>query len=1101
MDFAVRVAQLLSQTLSPDCNAVKTAAEALDRLSLMPQFPFSLLSIATGGENEGQKMAAATYFKNFTRRNIDGGIGSSPHPQQCSKVGKELKDQLFLALLQVQPPPVLKVLVEAFRIIVVAEFVDQNSWSELVPDLRTAIQNSSLISNGMASQWSTINALTLLHALLRPFQYFLNPKVAKEPVPVQLELIAKEILVPLLAVFHQFVEKACKINCTREVNTETALLIVCKCMYFAVKSHMPSALAPLLPVFCHDLISILGSLTFHSATILEEGYLMRLKTGKRSLQIFCALVTRHRKYSDKLMPDMINNVLGIAKCSSNISKLDFVSERIISLAFDVISHILETGPGWRLVSPHFSSLLDSAIFPALVMNEKDISEWEEDADEFLRKNLPSDLEEVSGWREDLFTARKSAINLLGVISMSKGPPTRSSSNGSSAPSKRKKGEKSKQNNQRSSIGDLLVLPFLSKFPVPSEANAIQSGVLNNYFGVLMAYGGQLDFLREQEPRYTETLVRTRLLPLYTFSVCQPYLVATANWVLGELASCLTEEMSTNVYSSLLKALAMPDNRKTSCYPVRISAAGAIAKLLESDYPPPEWLPLLQVVIDRIGNDDEESSVLFQLLSSMVETGEENVAVHIPYVVSSLVGALSKCIPHDLEPWPQMLEKGFSALAVMAQSWESFLSEEFEQNERTEKWASCRATIGRAFSSLLQHFWLANIHPMESGATPSCIDNASTLLCSIMLSVTESNDILELKISELLIIWADLIARWHAWEESEDMAVFECINEVVNLESKYGLKDFIQRLVPSPPAPPVPRCSVFEGIGAFISEAILQYPSATWRACSSVHMLLHVPSYSSETEGVKQALAITFSRALLSRFRKIQDKPCSLWKPLLLAMSSCYLCYPETVKGVLEKDEVEGFTNWASNLCHISSSSFESAMSTESEIRLIVMVLVKVIESLMTLGKSYNDFIQGCFTSLMDASIRLKEMQEEKDEEAEEDEEAENDEEFDDETEDDDEDSEAEDNDETEEEFLNRYAKAAAALQSGVTIEEGDMDDEDHAIELGCLEGIDLQRLLFSLIARYHPILIQEKTVAPQLISSFLGAYPECRLFFEQPTFR
>lgn len=28
-------------------------------------------------------------------------------------------------------------------------------------------------------------------------------------------------------------------------------------------------------------------------------------------------------------------------------------------------------------------------------------------------------EEISGWREDLFTARKSAINLLGIISMSK----------------------------------------------------------------------------------------------------------------------------------------------------------------------------------------------------------------------------------------------------------------------------------------------------------------------------------------------------------------------------------------------------------------------------------------------------------------------------------------------------------------------------------------------------------------------------------------------------------------------------------------------------------------------------------------------------------
>jgi hypothetical protein len=30
-------------------------------------------------------------------------------------------------------------------------------------------------------------------------------------------------------------------------------------------------------------------------------------------------------------------------------------------------------------------------------------------------------DEVSGWREDLFTARKSAVNLLGVISMSKVP--------------------------------------------------------------------------------------------------------------------------------------------------------------------------------------------------------------------------------------------------------------------------------------------------------------------------------------------------------------------------------------------------------------------------------------------------------------------------------------------------------------------------------------------------------------------------------------------------------------------------------------------------------------------------------------------------------
>lgn len=69
--------------------------------------------------------------------------------------------------------------------------------------------------------------------------------------------------------------------------------------------------------------------------------------------------------------------------------------------------------------------------------------------------------------------------------------------------------------------------------------------------------------------------------------------------------------------------------------------------------PPEWLPVLQVIIGNIGNDDGESSILYQLLSSVVETGDEKVAAHIPYIVSSLVGAVTKCLTPDLEPWPQV----------------------------------------------------------------------------------------------------------------------------------------------------------------------------------------------------------------------------------------------------------------------------------------------------------------------------------------------------------------------------------------------------------------------------------------------------------------
>ncbi|KAJ4831317.1 hypothetical protein Tsubulata_044640, partial [Turnera subulata] len=642
-----QIARLLSDTtLSSDGVAVQAATQALDRLSLLPQFPFSLLSISSGGEDHGLRVAAAAYLKNFARRNIDA---QNPN----SQVSKEFKDQLLTTLLGADPP-VLKLLVDAFRIVVDAEFVRHEFWPELVPDLRSAIQNSNLFSSSGNCQWQTINALAVLHALVRPFQYFLNPKVAKEPVPPQLELIAKEILVPLLVIFNHLVEKAISTPDGVGLELEKVFLIVCKCMHFTVRSHMPSALIPHLPLFVRNLIGLLGSLRFDHGVNPEDGHLTRLKIGKRSLLIFCALVSRHQKYSDKLMPDVIHCVLNIVKFSTDISKLDFLSERIISLAFDVTSHILETGP--------------------------DISEWEDDAEEYIRKNLPSELDEISGWREDLFTARKSAMNLLGIISMSKGPPMGSSTNGSSASSKRKKGEKNKRSNQRFCMGELLVFPYLSKFPIPADASVSNSRNAHNYFGVLMAYGGLQDFLRDQKPEHVINLVRTRLLPLYEISVIPPYLVASANWVVGELASCLTEEMSEEVYSSLLKALAMPDKEDTSCYPVRVSAAGAIAELLEvdflsnllnvlccilytfsvsdlhsfqNDYLPPDWSPLLQAVISRINLEDEESCILFQLLSSIVEAGEENVADHIPFMVSSLAGVLSKCVHSSTEIRPQV----------------------------------------------------------------------------------------------------------------------------------------------------------------------------------------------------------------------------------------------------------------------------------------------------------------------------------------------------------------------------------------------------------------------------------------------------------------
>ncbi|XP_010465777.1 PREDICTED: uncharacterized protein LOC104746078 isoform X1 [Camelina sativa] len=1074
-DDSVQIVRLLDQTLtSIDGVAVREATEALDRLSTeLPHFPYRLLSIASGGENPSQRVAAATYLKNFTRRNtgIEGTI---------SEVSKEFKDQLLLALLHAQPA-VLKVLLELLHIVVVSEFVKKNAWPELVPELRSAIEKSSLISSSNSS-WSTVNALMILLTVVKPFQYFLQPKLAKEPVPQQLESITKEILVPLVSVFHHLTEKALTTHGWGELELEKTLHIICKCIYFSVKSHMPSDLSPLLGSFCRDMIRILDSLSFDWSVSRSDGYLIRSKAGKRSLLLFGTLVSRHRKYSDKLVPEIVNCSMKIVKHSSHISKLGCLTERIISLAFDVISRVMEIGPGWRLLSPHFTFLLDSAIFPALVLNERDISEWEEDADEFIRKNLPSELEEISGWREDMFTARKSAMNLLGVIAMSKGPPVSTTNKASSAACKRKKGEKSRRNNQRC-MGDLLVFPFLSKFPVPSKSYILDASTSAAYFGVLMAYGSLQEFIQEQNPEYVASFVRTRVLPIYSTPDCTPYLVASANWVLGELASCLPEVMNADIFSSLLKALAMPDQVETSCYPVRVSAAGGIGSLLENEYQPPEWLPLLQIIIGRIGSEEDEDGILFQLLRSVIESGSQAIATHIPYIVSSLVSNLLTFMHPSEDPWSQAILGGLETLAAMAQTYESSKPEANEENNQaTEIWLNGQGTISKALSELLQHAWLTTDVPPTS-----CIDHFSTMLRFIVIASTNCNVFVELRLTELLIVWADILASWNGWEESEDLSIFDCIEEVVGINNKYGFRSFLFRDLPSPPAMPVRPQSVVECIGSFVRKAILEYPSATRRACSCVHTLLHVPDYSSDIEGVGKSLAMVFSDAAFSHFLGLREKPCTLWRPLLLAVSSCYISYSDIVESTLEKVISGGFELWASSLA--SSLKFDATPALASEVKLYVMTLVKVIEQILDVkhGNATDDLTRKCFVSLMEASQRLKEVNEEIDDDEDDGEPGEEETESE-ETDSYDEDSESDDEcEETEEEFLERYAKAAAELEDSEVAEEADEEDDEHEIDLGSLNEIDPQKLVLSLMEKHHEKVI--KLVPSEVISAFVNSFP------------
>jgi hypothetical protein len=84
-----------------------------------------------------------------------------------------------------------------------------------------------------------------------------------------------------------------------------------------------------------------------------------------------------------------------------------------------------------------------------------------------------------------------------------------------------------------------------------------------------------------------------------------------------------------------------------------------------------------------------------------------------------------------------------------------------------------------------------------------------------------------------------------------------------------------------------------------------------------------------TEDARKIVDVSFAQAVFSHFKSISDSPAGIWKLLLLAISSCYICYPDAIEQVLNNFGGNGYAIWASALAQVSSSSFSPGLSSES----------------------------------------------------------------------------------------------------------------------------------------------------------------------------
>eukprot|EP00854_Cymbomonas_tetramitiformis_P025308 gene25308-30895_t len=352
MEFtAAHIETLLLDTRDP--SRIKEAEMALNAYEASPGFAGHLLSLCHTGSNEQTMLPAATYFQNLVRKHWSNST-TLPNTEQAA-VRAALLQTLFVA-----PPTVVKQLAEAFRVIAAQDFATNKCWPDLITDIGTGLQNSNMMPGKQDSPISTENALIAVHTLLKPYKYFRNPQLAKEVAPAELEAITQSLLNPLFDIFHLLVGQAVASEAEGAAPHDHILNTLCKCFHHTVQAYMPAALEPRLKGFARarNIYCYVGGATSvgdrGDSEVAVAAQLPRGKVHKRCLQICISMVTRHRRKVDGQMQQMcaaagkLVHATAAVTAASTAERDEAVAGmqgRQMSLSFDLLARMLETGPG------------------------------------------------------------------------------------------------------------------------------------------------------------------------------------------------------------------------------------------------------------------------------------------------------------------------------------------------------------------------------------------------------------------------------------------------------------------------------------------------------------------------------------------------------------------------------------------------------------------------------------------------------------------------------------------------------------------------------------------------------------------------------------
>jgi len=381
-----QLALYLQQTLSPQAEVRKPAEDFLTSVECNQNYPILLLSLLNNEAGElNIKVAGAITFKNYVKRNW------KVSEEGTDRIHANDRDQvkaLIVDLMLKSPGPVQKQLSQAIAIIGQQDFPAK--WQNLVTDM---------VARFATGDFHVINGvLQTAHSIFEKYAIEFKSQKLWEEIKFVLDRFSQ----PLTELFVQTIGLAQ----THAANKDAlkvifnSLALIAKIFYCLNYQDLPEyfedQMATWMPRF-HDLLTMENALLVTDDD--EPGVLEELKS-----QICDNIGLYAHKYEEEFQPYMqqfVTAVWNLLLTTGPQTKYDL----LVSNAIQFLASVADR-PHYKALFEDPSvlgSICEKVIVPNMEMRECDVELFEDNAEEFIRRDLEG---------SDVDTRRRAACDLV-----------------------------------------------------------------------------------------------------------------------------------------------------------------------------------------------------------------------------------------------------------------------------------------------------------------------------------------------------------------------------------------------------------------------------------------------------------------------------------------------------------------------------------------------------------------------------------------------------------------------------------------------------------------------------------------------------------------